>query len=1251
VPKRNPTSPNNGNNHHAPQQSFGFDAPDPPPPAEDDPSYDPVPDQPLPEEPTWLYEAPPPDTPTQSAIRNPQSAISSILSGLNPQQREAVETTSGPLLIIAGPGSGKTRVLTHRIAYLMEVENIWPSRICAVTFTNKAAGEMKRRLEGLVGSRVKDLTIGTFHSLGVRILRQDADSIGYKRDFAIYDDDDQLALVKQAIKDIGLDEKMYPPRGFLSRISDAKAVLASPEQALRQAENYRDELAARIYRRYQELLVSNKAMDFDDLIKLTIELFTEHPDILRRYQERFLHVLVDEYQDTSHSQYVMVKLLSGIHKNLCVVGDDDQCLPPGTLVRTPTGEAPIENIQVGTTVLGGAGRGTTAHAKASEVKQRPYKGKLIEATLKSGRVLRATPNHICFAKLGVRNDVHYVYLMYRQDKGYRIGIAVGARSDGRSPDLQNGLMVRTNGEHADKVWILRVCNTREEAAYYENYYAYEYGIPTMIFHTAGRKLLLSQQNVDKLYAQIDTRTRAARLMRDLDIYEAFPHHRPQGITDHNNQHRMLVNLTAFGGNKPSGQSPWFRHRVWLNTTSRVLEEQLIHGGIATRAGARSTWRVERAYKDLSQTIAMSEQIAHAAGATDIARWATLTSGDKFAFQPASHLRPTMIVPTYQDGSIVEDEIVSVKQVDYDGPVYDLNVENLHNYIANSVVVHNSVYGWRAADIRNILDFERDYPNAKVIVLGQNYRSTQTILKVAEQVIKQNAQRKHKDLWTENESGLPITLFEAYNETEEAQYVAREVMRLTNMDYSPKDIAVMYRTNAQSREIEQACMLYKVPYQLVGGVRFYSRKEVKDVLSILRVVHNPESNVDLVRMINNTPMGKGIGSKTVAELDEYATRLRVTLYEAMKRAVQDSRRDRADALPPGTPVFTMPTAKFVPLLSHIEELIASRDDLPVVGLLDLLLSRTGYQEFLQDGTQEGEERWQNVMELRTVAENYADLPLPEQLGSFLEDVALMSDVDTLKEEKDAVTLITLHAAKGLEFPVVFIVGMDEGILPHSRALEAEEAGRDDQMEEERRLAYVGITRAKQRLYMVYAFRRTLYGLTQTNGPSRFIADVPAELVTGRDPGTAFNPARTAGTKMNTVPEKGLTAEEILRGNVSIYGKGASRTNPQSAIHNPQSGMRPSSYRTEKRREDLRTERNTRLNLTTGSDIAARKQGATPPPASPSNAFKVSDRVRHPTFGEGQILAAKPSGNDQELTVMFKSHGTKRLLASAARLEKL
>jgi DNA helicase-2/ATP-dependent DNA helicase PcrA len=307
---------------------------------------------------------------------------------------------------------------------------------------------------------------------------------------------------------------------------------------------------------------------------------------------------------------------------------------------------------------------------------------------------------------------------------------------------------------------------------------------------------------------------------------------------------------------------------------------------------------------------------------------------------------------------------------------------------------------------------------------------------------------------------------------------------------------------------------------------------------------------------------------------------------------------------------------------------------VVGLLDLLLERSRYEEFIKDGTPEGEERWQNVLEIRTQAEKYADVAPSEALGHFLEDVALMSDPDTIREEQDAITLITLHAAKGLEYPVVFIVGMDEGILPHSRSLEDE-----NQMKEERRLAYVGITRAKERLYLVYAFRRTLYGMTQMNGPSRFLADVPPEYVTGRDPGTAFQPALFGG-KRNSVPEGGLSASDILRGKVSIYGSNNHKLSP--------SGLRPGSYRTEKRREDKREQQAAHINITSAANLRNRQQGAEPPAAS---GFKVGERVRHHKFGDGQVLAVKASGLDEEVTVMFKSAGTKRLLASMARLERI
>jgi DNA helicase-2/ATP-dependent DNA helicase PcrA len=335
---------------------------------------------------------------------------------------------------------------------------------------------------------------------------------------------------------------------------------------------------------------------------------------------------------------------------------------------------------------------------------------------------------------------------------------------------------------------------------------------------------------------------------------------------------------------------------------------------------------------------------------------------------------------------------------------------------------------------------------------------------------------------------------------------------------------------------------------------------------------------------------------------------------------------------------LPTARFEQMLGTLEELIASKNELPVVGLLDLLLERTRYEEFVKDGTDEGEERWQNVLELRTQAEKYAELPAPEGLHLFLEDVALMSDADTIKEEKDAITLITLHAAKGLEYPVVFIVGMDEGILPHSRSLEDE-----NQLEEERRLTYVGITRAKQRLYLVYAFRRTLYGVTQMNGPSRFLADVPPELVTGRDPGTAFQPA-LFGNKRQTVPESGLRAEDILNNRASIYGSGKSSRDKLSP-----SGLRPGSYRTEKRREEKREQQAARLNITSAANLRDRQQGNTSTP--PASGFKPGEKVRHHKFGEGVVLDAKPSGvDDQEVTVMFKTAGTKRLLASMARLER-
>jgi len=872
-----------------------------------------------------------------------------ILEGLNDQQREAVSHVNGPLLILAGPGSGKTRVIVHRIAYLLNVEGVYPSRLLAVTFTNKAAREMRERLDTLVGQQIaRGLAVGTFHANCARWLRRDIKELGLDPGFAIFDDNDQMDVVKQVFKELSIDEKRTSPRAVLSAISHAKSELVDVDRFASDAKGYWQETVAKVYRRYNQLLEHNHALDFDDLLGTTVQLFREVPDVLERYQKRYFHVMVDEFQDTNIAQYEIVKLLTQQHRNLCVVGDEDQCLPGGSLIRTLLGEQPIEKITAGTPVIAGAGRGTTARARVGDVRSRQFRGELIRITLRGGRVVDLTPNHMCFARLGVRIGVHYVYLMYRRDKGYRVGRAVGARVGNRGL-LTNGLLVRTNQEHADKVWILRVCTTLEEAIFYEQFFSTEYGIPTVVFHTAGRgTLAYSQRTVNRLFSAIATRDRAERLMRDLCISFAHPHHRPQGLTDHGNEQRMVVHLTAFGANAPSRESPWYGHRVWLNTTSRITEDEVQRNGVTTRAGARGTWRVERAYRDLVRTAEVSEQIARASGAEEVAHWATLTAGDKFAFQPAAQLHPTMIVPVLEDDRIVEDEIVSVERVPYDGEVFDLDVANLHNYVANGLVVHNSIYSWRSADIRNILNFEVDYPDLKVVVLEQNYRSSSTILQVARAVIAANRMRKEKNLWTHNEAGLPVTVHEAYNEQDEALYVLREIERLHRSQHVPLNaFGVLYRTNAQSRALEDAFVRAGIPYRLVGGIRFYERREVKDVLAYLRLVHNPFDTVSLLRVIN-VP-ARGIGQKTVQELVRWSESLNLTPYEALTRIAR-LRFDESDAVAVRAPFATRARELFGAFVDIIEPLRNELGNRTVLETLDAVIERTGYADYLRDGSE-------------------------------------------------------------------------------------------------------------------------------------------------------------------------------------------------------------------------------------------------------------------------------------------------------------
>ncbi len=758
-----------------------------------------------------------------------------LLSSLNPAQREAVQAGEGPVLVLAGPGSGKTRVLTHRIAYLI-ASGVDPFNIIAVTFTNKAAREMKERLDRLLGEgAAAALTVGTFHSICSRFLRRDIHHLGRERDFAIYDSDDQQRVMKRVLRDLNLDEKKHSPRAIHATISRAKNELVDAEEFARHARSYFDEVVARCFARYQQLLREANALDFDDLLVETVRLFELHPDVLERYQRRYRHILADEYQDTNRAQYVLLKQLAAAHKNIFVVGDEDQ----------------------------------------------------------------------------------------------------------------------------------------------------------------------------------------------------------------------------------------------------------------------------------------------------------------------------------------------------------------------------SIYAFRGADIRNIRSFEKDYPNAQVIELRQNYRSTQAILDVAQAVINNSHQRhRSKQLETINGTGLKVQLLEGYDQDEEGQLVASEIARLVaSGEYQYGDVAIMYRTNAQSRAIEEALIARGLRYQIVGGTRFYERKEVKDALAYLRLALNPFDSVSLTRVLNWP--ARGIGERTQDELERRASEHGVPVYVALQM-IQEAVQEGSER-PTPSPAQWFPArtrAALLGFLSIVDELIAARETHDLGGMMDLLFERVGFQEALlrEYGEEEGADRWNNVLELRNVADNYVNLPRESQLAMFLEEVALVSDVDAIKEERDAITCITLHQAKGLEYPVVFLVGLEEGLLPHARSLDDRDA-----LDEERRLFYVGATRAKERLYLLYAFRRASYGRTSVTQPSRFLADIPKDLLK-QAPKRGYAPAQQTS---------------LFTGRGFGMGAGAARR----ALPASQASTRRESQR---------------------SFAASGPRAAS---------FFAGQKVRHAMFGEGIVVSSKLIDDDEEVTVAFAGKGVKRLLASFAHLEKM
>lgn len=1086
------------------------------------------------------------------------------VESLNPEQREAVLYRGGPLLIFAGAGSGKTRVITYRIASLLE-DGVWASRILAVTFTNKAAREMKDRVEALVGPRASGMWIGTFHSICGRMLRMDGSAIGIDRNFVIYDDADQTSLVREILKAKNIDDKSISPRGILNEISHAKEKLQTPERYAEGASTFFEKIASDVFKAYNDGLRRANALDFDDILFYAHRLLEQVAPVREKYQERFLHVMVDEYQDVNLAQYGIVDMIAKKHRNIVVVGDDDQCLPAGTLVATPEGERAIEEVAAGDCVVGAGGRGLATTAPVETAPRRRHAGSVVRIRTEGGRELVATFNHLMFARLEPSEGLHHVYLMYRRDKGYRIG-------------KTRGLKVRAKGEVADKMWILKTCGSAEDAGLWEQRLAFDYGIPTTVFHIRGRRTLLDQARIDALFASIDTRERAGRLLANLGMCEEYPHHRPSAVV-RGGSARRLVNLTFFGGNRSGVGRMWHEHRISLISSGETMRSR-VEAIQPTRAGKGEGWRVETSRKEYDEAAAFARRLTAIEDVEVVVR-ARLTDGAAFGVMPARHLQPGMVVPVLENGRVVEDRVASAEVEPFDGEVYDLSVADLRSFAANGIVVHNSIYAWRGADVGLILKFTADHTDAKVVKLERNYRSTKTILAGANEVIRHNRGRASKSLWTENEEGAAIRLVQAGTETDEATLIAERIRRAVERgDRKYGEHAVLYRTNAMSRVLEEAFLNLRIPHVLIGGQRFYERREVKDLLGYMRLAYNTRDDVSFRRTVN-TP-ARGIGPGAVEKIVARARALDLSLLDAARdQELQSSLQKKAAGS-----------------LRAYADAVTKAGELSEAGLvspvLRLLLDESGYIEALRaERTEEALSRLENLQELLNVTAQYDATTEAPELGDFLEGVALVADVDGLNESGDAVTLMTLHAAKGLEFPVVTMAGMEEGVFPHSRSLQD-----DTQLEEERRLCYVGMTRAREELNLYYAQRRSVYGQPNFNRRSRFLEDLPNRLL----------------------DEVSLPVDTFENGRY-----GTLRGGPTSFGLSDRPAFQPSARPIEA------------------------KPKVEPGWKAP---FEMGQRVRHAKFGEGTVIACVPAMSDAQVTVMFQGDASgkpKVLLQKLAKLE--